>query len=260
VKLNDFEGLWQRMIAEGLGAISTTQIREATDASPESIRSATSHAIAKGILFSPTRGLYVAVPAQYRTWGVVPAEHFVDDMMGHLSCRYYVAFLSAAAHWGSSHHAVQEYQIVAERRVRDRQINRVRLRFHHVNAFDHRDVRRVAGSQSMLNVSSPEQTAADLIESPQWGGGLSNVATVLAELGRLDGSVLSEVTSVLGVPVAQRLGWVLEQVDADVELGPLESVARQRVRSVRLDPRKPPTGATSKRWGIIVNTKIEVEA
>jgi predicted transcriptional regulator of viral defense system len=260
VKQNDFEGLWERLLSEGRGAISTGQIGQEAGASPESIRSATSYAIGKGWLFSPTRGLYVVVPPQYRSWGVVPAEHFIDDMMRHLGCRYYVAFLSAAAHWGSSHHAVQEYQVVVDRHVRDRAIHRVRLRFHQVGAFDNREFGRVAGTHAMVNIASPEQTAIDLVESPDWGGGLSNVATVIGELGELDGARLARLTDPLAVPVAQRLGWMLEHLNAQIDLQELELIARRRVRSARLDPRKPPGGQVDKRWGINVNATVEVEA
>jgi hypothetical protein len=65
--------------------ITSSQILAETGASAESVRSATAHAIGKGLLFSPARGLYVPVPAQYRSWRVVPGEHFIDAMMG--QCR-----------------------------------------------------------------------------------------------------------------------------------------------------------------------------
>jgi len=45
---------------------------------------------------SPTKGLYVAIPPEFRSWGVVPGAHFVDPMMRHLGHDYYVCFLSAA--------------------------------------------------------------------------------------------------------------------------------------------------------------------
>lgn len=31
----------------------------------------------QGRLFSPARGLYVAIPSEYRPWGTVPGAHFV---------------------------------------------------------------------------------------------------------------------------------------------------------------------------------------
>lgn len=85
------------------------------------------------------RGLYVPVPPQYRSWRVVPADQFIDVMMSHLGCDYYVGFLSAAAHWGAAHQAVQEYQVVVNRHVLNRDIKRVRLRFHQTRHLHERD-------------------------------------------------------------------------------------------------------------------------
>ena len=47
-------------------------------------------------LFSPSRGLWVAIPAKYRTWGAPPAVEFVDQLLTHLERDYYVGWLSAA--------------------------------------------------------------------------------------------------------------------------------------------------------------------
>lgn len=67
------------------------------------------------LLFSPARGLYVAVPPEYRSWGVVPGSWFIDAMMGHLHRSYYVALLNAAAVHGASHQAPQVFQVMTER-------------------------------------------------------------------------------------------------------------------------------------------------
>jgi hypothetical protein len=61
---------------------------------------------------------------------VVPADWFIDDLMGHLGRRYYVALLSAAARHRASHQAPQVFQMMADGRVLDRAIERVRLRFY----------------------------------------------------------------------------------------------------------------------------------
>jgi predicted transcriptional regulator of viral defense system len=255
----DFEGLWDRLLAEGSGAITIAQIRAETGASEAALRAAVANAVGKALLISPTKGLYVPVPPQYRSWGVVPADHFIDAMMGHLGCGYYVGFLSAAAHWGASHQAVQEYQVVVDRHVRDRDIGRVRLRFHHVRRLDERATVRVAGTEAMLTVATPEQCAIDLVEHPSWGGGLSNVATVLAELPNLDGHQLATLAERRRHPVAQRLGWLLQHVSADVDLEPLARLARGASRSALLDPHLPRRGQRDGRWAVIVNTLVEAD-
>ena len=257
VKQINFEGLWDRLLAQGRGSITSDQIRDETGAASEAVRAATANAIRKGLLFSPTKGLYVPVPPRYRSWGVVPADHFIDAMMRHLGCGYYIGFLSAAAHWGSAHQAVQEYQVVVDRHVLDRDLERVRLRFHQTRRIEERGTVRVSGGEAMLTVASPSQCAVDLVETPAWGGGLSNVATVLAELPDLDGRQLAKLAAGRAMPVVQRLGWLLDHIDADVDLGPLEVLARSRNRSALLDPRRPRRGDRDDRWGVIVNTGLE---
>lgn len=64
-----------------------------------------------------------------------------------------------------------------------------------------------------MAVSSPEATAFDLVGYPRHSGGLSNVATVLTELAEsLDPALLVSLASLSPVPVAQRLGYLLESV------------------------------------------------
>ena len=256
VKRVDFEALWDRLQGEGRSTFTAAEIRDITGASPDSVRAAVANAARKGLLFSPTRGLYVAIPPQYRSWKVVPAAHFIDPMMRHLGCGYYTAFLSAAAWWGSSHHAVQEYQVVVDRYVRDRRIERVRLRFHHAQSVADRQVVRVAGPQTMLVVSTPEQTVVDLVEHQRWGGGPSNIATVIAEMPPLDGVTLAELASGRPQPVAQRLGWFLDFLEIDLDLAPLEQLARSG-RTTPLASWGRDVGERSERWRVIVNTSVE---
>lgn len=259
VKRVDFEGLWDRIQAEGRGSITSAEILEETGASADAVRAATANAVAKGLLFSPAKGLYVPVPPRYRDWRVVPADHFIDAMMSHLGADYYVGFLSAAAHWGASHHAVQEYQVVVSRHVLDRDIQRVRLRFHQTRDLHTREVMRVAGSEAMLTIATVDQCAVDLVASPSWGGGLSNVATVLAELSGLDGARLARLARHRDAPVAQRLGWLLEHVEADVDTEPLAALTGSRRRTVVLDARRAREGTRDPRWAVLVNTDVEVD-
>lgn len=259
VKRTDFEALWDRLQAEGQGSVTSGQILKETGASADAVRAATANAIAKGLLFSPARGLYVPVPPQYRSWRVVPADHFIDAMMRHLDCGYYVGFLSAAAHWGAAHQAVQEYQVVVNRHVLDRDIERVRLRFHQTRQLEERDTVRVSGTEAMLTVATANQCAVDLVDSPAWGGGFSNVATVLAELPDLDGLRLAQLAGRRARPIAQRLGWLLEHVEAEVDLAPLDALVRSRKRTVLLDARQARQGERDVRWGVVANTHVEAD-
>jgi hypothetical protein len=68
--------------------LTTTEIAEAIGGSLVDDRQAANRWQAKGLAFSPTRGAYVLIPPEFRTWRAVPASHFVDDMMRYLGHEY----------------------------------------------------------------------------------------------------------------------------------------------------------------------------
>ena len=87
---------------------------------------------------------------------------------------------------------------MVDRQVRDRQIDRARLRFStHVN-LDRLPVEQRQTSHGSYRLAVPELVACDLADRPREGGGLSNVATVLSELaadGNLAGDRLAELAA-----------------------------------------------------------------
>jgi hypothetical protein len=47
-------------------------------------------------LIRPRRGFYAVVPPQFSSWGAPPPSWFIDALMRHESCPYYVGLLKAA--------------------------------------------------------------------------------------------------------------------------------------------------------------------
>src|ERR1700691_636210 len=64
-------------------------------------------------VFSPARGLYVAVPPEYRSWGALPGDWFIAAMMAHVDRAYYVALLSAARLHGASPREPQVFELMS---------------------------------------------------------------------------------------------------------------------------------------------------
>jgi predicted transcriptional regulator of viral defense system len=211
-----------------------------------------------GKLFSPAKGLYVVVPAEYRTWGVVPAEWFIDPMMRHLKRGYYVSFLSAAARHGASHHAPQTFQVAVDKIVAHRDLNRVRLRFVKNGLLDQMEWERVPSHTGMFCLATPETTALDLAWRPRLAGGTSNVATILRELDSLDGEKIARLATVRGRGVARRLGWLLQRYRDDIELFWLRQVARPHEGPAAvLVPGNPVRGPIDREWGLRLNGQVE---
>ncbi len=95
--------LRDHLLGHGQQVVTLDQVTELLG-SPKAEASATLVRLRRaGDMFSPARGLYVAVPPQYRTWGAVPAIDFIDPMLQVGGYRYYVGLLSAAELHGAAH-------------------------------------------------------------------------------------------------------------------------------------------------------------
>jgi predicted transcriptional regulator of viral defense system len=211
-----------------------------------------------GKLFSPARGLYVVVPAEYRSWRAVPADWFIDPMMHHLDRTYYVGFLSAAARHGAAHQAPQSFQVVVDRPVEDRAFGRVRLHF--VRRADIGEAERTTMNShtSSYCVATPEMTLVDLAWRPREGGGMNNVATIVRDIGELSGERLARLAKTRGRGTARRLGWLVERFRPDVDVFWLQEVARpSQGAPAWLVPGNPFRGPVDRRWGLGVNGSVE---
>lgn len=209
-------------------------------------------------LFSPTQGLYVVVPPEYRSWGVVPADWFIDPMMRRLDRSYYVAFLSAAARHGAAHQAPQEFQVVVDRQVADRRIARVRLHFVKSGGIAAAECVEMSSHTGPYRVAGREMTLVDLAWKPREGGGMSNVATVVKDIGELDPERLARLATTRGRSTARRLGWLLEAFRADVDPFWLKQVARPvEGAPVPLVPGNRPRGPVDSKWGVRINGVVE---
>jgi predicted transcriptional regulator of viral defense system len=209
-------------------------------------------------MFSPARGLYVVVPPEYRSWRVLPGELFIDAMMLALEREYYVSLLTAAAMHGASHQAPQLFQVMVDRHVADRDIERVKLRFYANEYLDQMAVEERRVDTGRIQLATRETTLVDLVVHPEDAGGLSNVATVIAEIGDLDVAVLARLASVRSRAVVRRLGWLLERFRGELDLAPLRRLAlADGTYPSRLVRALPARGQIEARWNLQINSSVE---
>lgn len=218
----------------------------------------------KGLLFSPTKGVYVPIPPEYRSWRVVPASHFIDALMVHLGHEYYVGLLSAAEAHGFAHQRPQVFQVITPARLRDRSFGRVRLSFISSSEVPSRPVVVKNTPTGTMRVSTLEGTALDLVSLPRRSGGLSNVATILGEMVQeeaLDPAKVADLATRYPRAVAQRTGWLIEHVSPAVgrslDLEPLRTIATARSSPAPLASYGPHRGPIDPRWNVIVNSPVE---
>lgn len=216
----------------------------------------------QGRVASPRRGFFVIVPAEYRKAGCPPASWFIDDLMRFLGQPYYVALLSAAAIHGAAHQQPMVFQVVTDRPTRTAGTGRVRIEFHMSRQVEDTPVIDMHTETGLMHVSTPEATAYDLLRYPAAAGYLDNVATVLAELAeQLDPTVLATLAEKQAIPNVQRLGYLLDLIDAPALAEPLAgALEHRRRRPVLLSPGEenndqPPAN----RWRVIPNVVVEAD-
>jgi len=252
------------LISHGRHWVSVPEIQQILKLDRQQTWNAVSDLKRRGLLFSPTRGAYVPIPPEYRSWGAVPATHFIDPLMNHLRRRYYVGLLSAAEHHGAAHQRPQVFQVVIDRQLQPKDLGRVRLRFFTSRRIADRRAIRVNTPTGTMLVAAAEVTLLDLIHWQYQSGGLSNIGTIAAELvenRQLGAQSLAEAARTYSASVAARAGWVLEKVaPGEMDLVELHEIALSRREAVPLSPSGPPRGNIDKRWNVLVNTSFEPES
>lgn len=251
------------LLERGQHWATTKELQQFTGVNAHAVAVGMARLRATGRMFSPAKGLHVVIPPEYRTWGAPPALDFVHPMMTVLNREYYVAMLSAAELHGSAHQRVQVLQVMVQRPVPDRDFGRARFEF-----FVGRHVTQVGvmmknSNTGTVRVSTPEVTALDLASRPIDCGGVSHVATVIAEISTgvgLHPTHLDIAARHYSGATLRRLGWILEFVGSPFDLGTLErrvKIQPETRASMLLDPSGPRRGKSSRRWRLVENATVE---
>ena len=215
---------------------------------------------------SPFRGFYVIVPISYvaRGW-MVPPMFYMTELMETLKRPYYFGLISAARLYGASHQLSQVDHVFTLLPQLNTGHSSSEVKWCYRSSYPKELVSQVKGENGMISVSSPELTMIDLVQYEQYCGGLSNVATIMAELVETvdfeqRGAYLSEYCKGSAI---QRAGYILEEVLGCRETGEaLHRVFKDNfiARNVKLSPRSATTGDTiNKRWHVSINCEIEVD-
>lgn len=217
----------------------------------------------QGLVASPARSFYVIVPPEYRSLRSLPADQFIPALMQRLGLSYYAGLLSAAQYHGAAHHRPQEFQVMLAKSRRPLVCGAVRVAFIVRKRIGDVPLQSFNTPRGTILVSTPEATAVDLVGYPHHAGGLDQVATILAELAeRIDPGKLVAAAQTAPIPWAQRLGYLLDRVDAGDKASALKDyVRRQAHQSAALLPTAPhKKSKRDERWKLYVNAEVEAEA
>ncbi|MBR4838815.1 MAG: type IV toxin-antitoxin system AbiEi family antitoxin [Bacteroidales bacterium] len=219
----------------------------------------------RGVIMSPCRNFYVAVPEEYRLKGVVPPVLYIDNMMSFMGKPYYVALLSAAALHGAAHQAPQAFMVITNDKMRSVVKNGTRWDFVTRKYIPTAFLIKKRSKSGDFNVSSPALTAIDLIEYEANVGGLSRATEVLAELlETIDfKSVDDDFYKIAQTPIYQRLGYILEEVlDEKAQADTLYDGCKNAGLTFRKTPLKKGRVAeqeSATRWKIQENITLEID-
>jgi predicted transcriptional regulator of viral defense system len=212
-------------------------------------------------IVSVYRGFYLIIPLEYRSWGVLPADWFIADLMAYLKQPYYAGLLTAADYHGASHQKPQVFHVVTNKLVRGITCKRVRIKFFFKKNIEVTPVEKRNTQTGYLNISTPEATSLDLMRYQARAGGLSHALTVLQELGeKINPDSLVKAAKADGcVSYAQRLGWLMGKTKYAVNALKLAKwIEGKNPVFIRLDPRLPmKQSEKDMRWRLWINTKVE---
>ncbi len=218
----------------------------------------------RGWLERVRRGLDVAVPLEAHVQGQWREDSWVIAAKVFDPC--YVGGWSACEHWGLTEQLFREVVVLSSRRVRDRNptIQDFSYRVRSIQPDQLFGTRPVWRGQVRVQVSDPSRTLVDILDDPALGGGLSHTAAVLNEYlaeQMLDEGALLDYTSLVGNrTVFKRLGYLTELIAP--EQTSLLDTYRDNISSgvTLLDPGRPAEGEIDRRWGLRINTPVQVAA
>lgn len=248
------------LAASGRHHFTTSDVIEAVAGNDDAVRAQLRRLKKRGRIASPMRSFHVVVPPEYRRVGCVPAEHFIDQLMEYLGEPYYVALLSAAERYGAAHQRPQSLQVMVPKNRPPLECGQDRVLFVARGDLEEVPVRTFNTPHGYIKYATPEMTALELVGYPQHAGGLNNVATVLAELAEaMDGKALAEAALLCPVGWSQRLGHLLEFVDAPELAAALEPLVTKEANSYIPLRRSEAVARASRdsKWKVIVNVDVE---
>jgi len=170
----------------------------------------------RGRVVSATRrpAGYLIVPPEHQSFGAPPVTWWIDDCLRPIEPHYYVALLSAAKHWGSSHYARQDVQVMLSRPHPPLSPGLLKVTFTAKKNIEVTPTTVVKSGVAPWQVSSRAATLLDLIRHQSDVGGIEAIARVTKDFSRdlTREDLFASLDALNQVPAAQRLGYIFDQL------------------------------------------------
>jgi predicted transcriptional regulator of viral defense system len=208
---------------------------------------------------------YTIVPIQFKDRGIVPPYNYISQLMLHLGRPYYIGLLSAGVLHGAAHQRPQKLSIMTvPPRISFSKNSNNSLQWCYRPEIPKELLEETHSDTGVIVYSNAELTAIDLVQYAHLAGGLSAVATVIAELVEKtdfnkQGDELVKATT---YPTLQRLGYILDVVlDEQEQASAIEQLLQPYYKELKYRPLSGdhPTDQAerNKRWKLVINQEIE---
>lgn len=252
----------------GFNTFSFENVREAfPNTSEQSLSNSLYRLTVKKRILSVYKGFYVIIPPQYAAKGVVAPTYYIDQLMQYIGKPYYISLLNAAELYGAAHQRSQRFAVMTVYPTTNVSKAKSNILDWVYRKEIPEDFLQTKNSETgTVRYSNPELTAIDLIQYEKSVGGLSRVATILAELTEETNfsKVSNELLGYTSVAAVQRLGFILDNIlgeneQADILYKQLCEYGK-RLNYIPLSTRSTnEKDEKDTRWKIYINIKIEVD-
>ena len=258
----------ESLLVRGRTSFTLNELRQCfPDFSETAIKQSLNRLFKNNKAVSVHQGYYIIIPPQYALRGMLPPTIFIDGLMKYLERPYYIGLLSAASFYGAAHQQPQSfYVITSSPALRSVQKKTVKINYFCKKQIPVQLLDTRKTETGVVQISSPELTAVDLVQFEKRIGGFNRAATVINELAeemnpeKFDRAFVDEISTA----TLQRLGFLLDEVLDKKELA---DALYRTCKEAKLDfyriPLKTSIETNSfspdKRWKVIMNTKIEID-
>ena len=266
--MNTVKSWIEQMQASGISCFSFSEVlAHFPMLKPDSLKRNLTRLAGKHKICSVWKGFYVIVPIEYQSKGIIPAVYYIDQLMKFLKRDYYISLLNAAEFYGAAHQRPMEFSVMTTPpSLRSTLKKDVKINFNIKSIIPEQYTQQRKTPTSYIRISSPELTAADLIQFEKTIGGLNRVSTVLYELAESCHfkRMKSDFFNYVPTPVIQRLGYLLDEtLDFKKQADDLYSKAMKfgcLFQKTPLKNRKSSAGCpVNLKWNVIVNEQIEID-
>lgn len=249
------------LLSQGISSVTTEDIANVLRIPKSTVPQRMAALRKHGEIVSPSRGLWIPVAPEYRSWGAPPAIELIDSLMEHLNTDYYIGWLSAASLLGASHHAPQVFQVATVRHVADRVIGRSRMQFYRRGELVELPSFNIETKSGAVPVSTKAVTLLDIVSDLNIVGGLDNAANLVIELCENEDDLVEQLIEVAprySAAAIRRLGWIVEKFTDISGMCSLVQYAQEKSQHPSvLDPSTSVTHEIDDVWNIDINREVE---